>query len=789
MLAFLACLFMLFLNTYAAPGNADIMTIRDEDLCGKCHPGNVCAEYICGDKFCHECIPIFEKRRNVDILESRNADTIEKRECPDCPENMMCVPWVCQEGKFCYDCVVKNKSCNKDSNCHPGLHCDVSNLLSSNHYEVDVLVSHSHGPPTNRLNSTEILYPYPKRPLDVIGEFKIFSKMQKNPDDTAKEPKPRSGGRKRAFHSKTRTGCLTCKQRRVKCKKSESRELVYRELMNDSGDETRPVCKRCATAGRACEGYENPLVFVMLEGGATEGRAQSSTGGKTGSAHEKSRPFTVTRSAGVLHRPAALVLGHFKDQHASRSLQFFQERTSVTLARGCSGEDFWREAMLRGAECYPSSVGQLVLALSSIHLSYDRPDDSNLRIRALQYCGNAASRLSREKALGTDTILLSCLLFIGYEYFSGDVKASLVHIGNGLKILEAWKEGDCADQKSGTISQESIDLINTQIMPIFVFMKQVFGALIAKKSPSPDAEQPATYASPNEAMDAMDNIWRALGDLRDDLDSADQEKIASGFAGIRTLMRDWDKATGGNFWTSDPKGITRRKHLQFKIHRKVVSLLMKILAPGKDVVTAANDIDFEEILKLYEDSIPKGQEVTAIENNFLHFELGLIPPLFFTATRACNSLLRRRAIDQLHSLRRKENLWDSCWAAQIARDLLVFDEGTLELPNKPEGTAVDKATVNDLDFFEEPRRAELTFSCYPMLHSAQKWTYVIDPTKQNSVTSSHERPSVENRFLRTLGFQGVVLTQPQVCHCDSSARASFNALHAIVLAATSMKDE
>ena len=308
--------------------------------------------------------------------------------------------------------------------------------------------------------------------------------------------------------------------------------------------------------------------------------------------------------------------------------------------------------MLQGAHQY-SPVAHLVVALASVHESYDRPGDSSLRLRALQYCGNAANRLSKEKMLGTDTILLSCLLFIGYEYFQGDVKSSLVHIGNGLNILEAWKLGQCQDQKDGTISSESAELIDKQIMPIFVFMKQVFGALVAKKSPSPEAEEPSRYASPNEAMDAMDNIWRALGDLRYDLNSADEDKIASEFAGVRTLMRDWDRQTGGNFWTSDPNDIKRRKQLQFRIHRRVVSLLMKILAPGKDVITQVHDVDFEEILSLYEDSIPKGQEVSAIENNFLHFELGLIPPLFLTATRAHDSLLRRRAIDVLHSIRRK----------------------------------------------------------------------------------------------------------------------------------------
>ncbi|KID99250.1 C6 zinc finger domain protein, partial [Metarhizium majus ARSEF 297] len=39
---------------------------------------------------------------------------------------------------------------------------------------------------------------------------------------------------------KVRTGCLTCKKRKVKC------------------DETRPACNRCTSTGRTCDGYMPP---------------------------------------------------------------------------------------------------------------------------------------------------------------------------------------------------------------------------------------------------------------------------------------------------------------------------------------------------------------------------------------------------------------------------------------------------------------------------------------------------------------------------------------------------
>ncbi|KAK4109648.1 hypothetical protein N656DRAFT_715579, partial [Canariomyces notabilis] len=46
---------------------------------------------------------------------------------------------------------------------------------------------------------------------------------------------------KRAFHAKVRTGCLTCKARRVKC------------------DEAKPHCQRCVKSGRKCDGYRSTI--------------------------------------------------------------------------------------------------------------------------------------------------------------------------------------------------------------------------------------------------------------------------------------------------------------------------------------------------------------------------------------------------------------------------------------------------------------------------------------------------------------------------------------------------
>lgn len=55
-------------------------------------------------------------------------------------------------------------------------------------------------------------------------------------------------------HSKTFTGCWTCRARKVKC------------------DEERPECRRCCQKGLECEGYDIRLHWVTpetVDGGAS----------------------------------------------------------------------------------------------------------------------------------------------------------------------------------------------------------------------------------------------------------------------------------------------------------------------------------------------------------------------------------------------------------------------------------------------------------------------------------------------------------------------------------------
>src|SRR3954470_12179261 len=109
--------------------------------------------------------------------------------------------------------------------------------------------------------------------------------------------------RTRAHKPKVRTGCVTCKVRRVKC------------------DESKPFCLKCTKSGRRCDGYV-PLKTWVFE---VKTRDESST------------------SPSLISSPQS----DYADPIESRSLQFFRERT-VPILSNCAtvAQEFFNSTLL-----------------------------------------------------------------------------------------------------------------------------------------------------------------------------------------------------------------------------------------------------------------------------------------------------------------------------------------------------------------------------------------------------------------------------------------------------------
>ncbi|KAH7175063.1 uncharacterized protein B0J16DRAFT_310684 [Fusarium flagelliforme] len=127
----------------------------------------------------------------------------------------------------------------------------------------------------------------------------------------------------RRAHNKTRTGCLTCKRRRIKC------------------DEIKPRCRNCQIHGTSECLYETPEALVL--------------------------PGQGLQSAN----------GTYTLQHLSL-LHHFTSSTALTLSVNGQVQGLWQVDIPRIGFSFPFVI-HAILALSSMHMAHELPDQNQAR--------------------------------------------------------------------------------------------------------------------------------------------------------------------------------------------------------------------------------------------------------------------------------------------------------------------------------------------------------------------------------------------------------------------------
>lgn len=209
--------------------------------------------------------------------------------------------------------------------------------------------------------------------------------------------------------SKVRTGCMTCKQRRVKC------------------DELKPRCDRCVKAGRQCAGYAEaqpknrqaagrPLVFISY----------------------MVPDDSISLLPGVSSRE-------------KRALEFFKQHT---LLETFATPD-WPEHLLRASN-HEDAVRHAIVALGALHEHYSVTSqvDEGFAMKQYSKAMTKIMKLDMESNTSTDIALISCILFACIESLQGHYRSSLLHINSGLEILKEQEISGVADKKVAYVSKE-----------------------------------------------------------------------------------------------------------------------------------------------------------------------------------------------------------------------------------------------------------------------------------------------------------------------------------------------
>ncbi|TVY82416.1 Transcriptional regulatory protein moc3 [Lachnellula suecica] len=276
------------------------------------------------------------------------------------------------------------------------------------------------------------------------------SSSKENPTELFRRPSPDDDGRApkkaRASRPKVKSGCITCKTRRVKC------------------DETKPQCIRCQKFGRECDGYapEPQQSRGLLQ---IQPRMPSvSSYSPTVSIHEteeESRYFHV-----------------FSGRMAYELSGFFDGTVSST---------FWTQLILQESHNV-TAIRHAIIALGALNMSMENALRTHLKVNIIQDMDQkhheqaVVQHLKAIQALNQyistsnspqlRNALITCLLFVCFEVLQGSYASSIQQTYGGLKILQGYYIGKSGSRPTAHRRPFAIQTKNT---PMWDTMSSTFG--------------------------------------------------------------------------------------------------------------------------------------------------------------------------------------------------------------------------------------------------------------------------------------------------------------------------
>ncbi|KAK2053746.1 hypothetical protein LY76DRAFT_638853 [Colletotrichum caudatum] len=205
--------------------------------------------------------------------------------------------------------------------------------------------------------------------------------------------------------AKVKTGCKTCRIRKVKC------------------DERKPLCHKCVNTGRNCDGYESPFIF------------------HTGQSYQKPhvgglQPHAALRTV----RPAMVEID---PRDICRLNRYFSTKTMLGVELACDEE---AGQILHASLTSPPvrhAVSSLGALRQDLEVSGDGPASAAQQTPGRRYglqqynmaLRGLASNLSCPGPHGPRSALLCCQIFISIEQVRKNYAAMAQHIVRGLRIM------------------------------------------------------------------------------------------------------------------------------------------------------------------------------------------------------------------------------------------------------------------------------------------------------------------------------------------------------------------
>ncbi|KIX01422.1 uncharacterized protein Z518_09148 [Rhinocladiella mackenziei CBS 650.93] len=489
-------------------------------------------------------------------------------------------------------------------------------------------------------------------------------------------------GRAKRPHQKVKTGCMTCRKRRIKC------------------DEAKPACRQCTDSLRKCEGYQPPQTWLF----------------KPHRSLDQSDHNTLIQIISPL--------GPMGTASDKRSFQLWIEQTAPVFS--CYfGHSFWTKLLPQISVVQPA-VKHLLLATSSL-VETTTLDGVSLDENAVYQSHYTKAIQATCSSPQIEIVLTACLLFACCEFMQGTIARGLHHIHSGLNIIDEWSK---STRDPAVKTSQTARLIIEAIGPIFfsyIDKAPTYGmgdvtirdrACTTLIGPSCELPCVGQFTEFHQAHHALDGIAHHIARM---MDWRRTPWAASPPLKIHLLLETWHmsfESLQANMMESRKQRLAQALQL-LRVYYTMLSVMLRASSSDTERVFEQYEEEFKWMVDKYDDfSAAWAQDesskfIAGVGN--LGYNMGYIPPLFFTAIKCRDPDTRVAALRHLGSLQVLENNWTSCTAYLIAQKIIEV-ENTRSFNNKRASSGDERNLIRPVEAFitdDRTAQAGLDYATFP----------------------------------------------------------------------------
>jgi hypothetical protein len=441
-------------------------------------------------------------------------------------------------------------------------------------------------------------------------------------------------------------------------------------------DESKPVCQRCTSTGRTCDGYS---------GGSTP---NSTPSGILAVNPMTSSPRSTSKLEDVLER---------------RSFDFFRTETVPSLA-GCFGSPAWNvmQIILQACNREPA-VSQAVVALGALHerasMSLDslqtttpgvsKPIETTFPLRQHSKALVELRRyLSMPKDFNLDIILICALIHISIEIIQKNYANALVHLENSLMLLQQSSKVASVKGESSQSSLLNASEVDSDITRAFLRMDLQASTYQGMRAPAIAGNQsshvvPGRFQSISQAKDILDILTGQLCTLRRNIieeyryrknEDIPLDAVAQA-ARIKCSLDLWNERFE-KYLNCPTSKFSRQEQLLINvvlINHRQNAIEVASCAHSDETIFDQFDSEFDEIVTMAT-SIVRARNTSSSDILKFSLDTGVIHPLYWTAVKCRDIWIRQRAMSLLRSITFQEGVWNAAAQTRIAEVAIAMEQ-------------------------------------------------------------------------------------------------------------------